>query len=69
MPPYKRFVSRAQMKAAFGGYLGPQMHAEAEAKAKATPNLKDLPEHVAPTIRGHAGARRWPAVRQQRKLR
>ncbi len=47
MPPYKKFASQAQARAAFGGYLGPQMKAEADAKAHATPGgIKSLPQHV-----------------------
>lgn len=39
------FQSQAQMKAAFGGYLGPEMKAKAATWAKETPNIKSLPEH------------------------
>lgn len=39
------FQSKAQMRAAFGGYLGPTMKAKADEFAHATPNLKALPEH------------------------
>lgn len=45
MPPYQKFKSKSQEKAAFGGYLGPQMKAEAEAKARVT-DYSSLPEHV-----------------------
>lgn len=41
------FQSRAQMKAAFGGYLGPTMKAKAHTWAHETPNIKKLPEHKA----------------------
>ncbi len=40
------FVSRAQEKAAFGGYLGPEMQARAKTWAAETPSQKSLPEHV-----------------------
>jgi hypothetical protein len=40
------FKSKAQMKAAFGGYLGPEMKSKAEGWAKETPNIKSLPEHA-----------------------
>lgn len=40
------FQSKAQMQAAFAGGLGPEMQAKAEEFARATPNLKALPEHV-----------------------
>ncbi len=39
------FKSKAQMKAAFGGYLGPKMKAKAKTWAKETPNIKSLPAH------------------------
>ena len=39
------FKSKAQMKAAFGGYLGKEMKEKAKQWAKETPNIKDLPEH------------------------
>ena len=39
------FQSKAQMKAAFGGYLGPQMKQRAKHWADETPNPKKLPEH------------------------
>lgn len=41
------FVSQAQQRAAFGGYLGPEMKAKAEQWAKETPNIKSLPYHKA----------------------
>jgi hypothetical protein len=41
------FTSKAQMKAAFGGYLGPEMKAKAKGWADETPNPKKLPEHKA----------------------
>lgn len=40
------FVSRAQEKAAFGGYLGPEMKKKAKTWAAETPNPKSLPEHI-----------------------
>jgi hypothetical protein len=39
------FKSKAQMKAAFGGYLGKEMKDKAKAWADETPNPKSLPEH------------------------
>ncbi len=39
------FKSKAQMKAAFGGYLGKEMKGKAESWAHETPNIKELPEH------------------------
>jgi hypothetical protein len=39
------FKSSAQMKAAFGGYLGKEMKDKAKAWADETPNIKSLPEH------------------------
>ena len=41
------FLSKAQEKAAFGGYLGAEMKAKAPEFAKATPDISALPEHVA----------------------
>lgn len=40
------FKSTAQMKAAFGGYLGQEMQAKAHEWAKETPDIKHLPEHA-----------------------
>ncbi len=37
------FKSKAQMKAAFGGYLGPEMKAKAKQWADETPNIGSLP--------------------------
>jgi hypothetical protein len=34
------------MRAAFGGYLGPEMKSKANMWAKETPNVKSLPAHV-----------------------
>lgn len=39
------FKSKAQMKAAFGGFLGSEMKKKAKGWAKETPNIKKLPEH------------------------
>jgi hypothetical protein len=40
------FDSKAQMRAAFGGYLGKEMKDKAQEFAAATPNIKSLPQHV-----------------------
>ena len=40
------FKSKAQMGAAFGGHLGPEMKAKASEWAHETPNIKSLPEHA-----------------------
>lgn len=40
------FKSKAQMRAAFGGYLGPEMKSKARTWAHETPDPKDLPDHV-----------------------
>ncbi len=40
------FQSKSQMRAAFGGYLGPEMKSKAREFAHATPNIKNLPTHV-----------------------
>lgn len=42
MSPFK---SKSQMKAAFGGHLGPEMKKKAKTWAEETPNMKKLPEH------------------------
>lgn len=39
------FKSQAQMRAAFGGYLGPEMKKKAKQWADETPNIKSLPKH------------------------
>lgn len=39
------FQSKAQMKAAFGGYLGPEMKKKARQWAQETPNIKSLPAY------------------------
>ncbi len=38
------FKSKAQMKAAFGGYLGSEMKSKAKEWADETPNIKSLPK-------------------------
>lgn len=38
------FRSKAQMKAAFGGYLGSEMKSKAKQWADETPNIKSLPK-------------------------
>lgn len=40
------FQSKAQMRAAFAGALGPEMQGKAREWAHETPDLKRLPEHV-----------------------
>jgi hypothetical protein len=40
------FKSKAQMRAAFGGYLGPEMKKKAKGWADETPSPKSLPAHV-----------------------
>lgn len=40
------FKSKAQMRAAFSGALGPEMKAKAETWAQETANPKKLPQHV-----------------------
>jgi hypothetical protein len=57
------FQSKAQQRAAFSGALGPEMKAKAETWAKETPNLKNLPEHVA-----DKGNRRKLRVRRRHDL-
>lgn len=39
------FKSKAQERAAFGGFLGPKMKKAAKTWADETPNIKKLPEH------------------------
>ena len=38
--------SKAQMKAAYGGFLGKKMKDKASEWSAATPNIKKLPEHA-----------------------
>ena len=52
------FVSQAQARAAFGGYLGPEMKKKAAEFAAATPSIKKLPNHV----RGAVRKRKLPAI-------
>ncbi len=40
------FQSKAQMRGAFAGALGPEMKAKADQWAHETPNLKSLPDRV-----------------------
>lgn len=40
------FKSKAQMRAAFSGALGPEMKSKAQTWASETPAPKRLPEHV-----------------------
>lgn len=40
------FRSKAQMRAAFGGYLGRKMKKKAKQWVKETPNIKALPKKV-----------------------
>lgn len=40
------FKSKSQMRAAYGGYLGPEMKKKAPEWAHETPNIKKLPKHV-----------------------
>ena len=46
------FTSKAQAKAAFGGYLGPEMKKKAKEFAAATPDIKALPEHIKKSKKG-----------------
>lgn len=46
------FKSKAQMRAAFSGALGPKMQKAAKQWAAETPNPKKLPQHAKPTKRG-----------------
>jgi len=39
------FQSKAQMRAAFGGYLGSEMKSKADEWAHETPDIKHLPAH------------------------
>ena len=49
------------MKAAYGGYLGPEMKKKAAEFSRATPDIKSLPEHVK--------KRKGPTVPDVRKLK
>lgn len=55
------FKSKAQMKAAFGGYLGKEMKAKAREFARATPDISALPEH--------AKKRKGPVIPDVRKIK
>jgi hypothetical protein len=46
------FESKAQMRGAFGGYLGKEMKSKADQWAHETPNIKALPEHKKPSLSG-----------------
>ena len=50
------FQSKAQVRAAFGGYLGPTMKRKAKQWAAETPNLRELPERARPTQRRSLGS-------------
>ena len=50
------FRSKRQVRAAFGGYLGPEMKRKAKQWAAETPNLKGLPERARPTRRRSLGS-------------
>lgn len=50
------FQSKAQMGAAFGGELGPEMQGKADQWAKETPNIKNLPQHKG-ALQGLKGAK------------
>ena len=63
MSPFK---SKAQMKAAFGGYLGAEMKSKAEGWAQETPNPKRLPEHVRPVPRARGRSERHSSGRRGR---
>ena len=39
------FESKAQMRAAFGGYLGSKMKKKARQWAHETPSIRNLPQH------------------------
>jgi len=51
------FQSQAQMRAAFGGHLGPEMKAKAKSWAEETPDPKHLPRHKR-SRKGHEWADR-----------
>ena len=52
------FASKAQQRAAFGGFIGPEMKKKAKEFADATPNLKSLPQHVPSAMKALAGLRK-----------
>ena len=49
------FKSKAQERAAFGGYLGKEMQGRAKQWASETPNQSALPEHVKPKSKKKVG--------------
>jgi hypothetical protein len=55
------FQSKAQMRAAFGGYLGAEMKAKAKEFAHATPSIAALP--------GHVKKRKGPVIPDTRKIK
>lgn len=59
------FRSTAQARAAWGGYLGPEMKDKAESWAHETPDLKALPAHVKSPkpLQRHAILRRLDAMK------
>ena len=57
------FESKAQMKAAFGGHLGPEMKRKAKEFARATPDISSLPEHK------KGKGKKQPAIPDIRKLK
>ena len=54
--------SKAQMRAAYGGHLGPEMKKKAAEYSRATPDISALPEHAKKRNKG-------PAVPDLRRLR
>jgi len=46
------FQSKAQMRAAFGGYLGSEMKQKADTWAHETPDIKHLPAHKKSKAKG-----------------
>lgn len=56
------WASMAQMKAAYGGYLGRKMKEKAHEFSMATPNISALPEHVSDK------KRKRPAMPDTRKV-
>lgn len=57
------FKSSSQMRAAFGGYLGPEMKSKAEEWAHETPDIASLPEHVKQHARRTIAQHHDPMVR------
>ncbi len=57
------WASKAQMRAAYGGYLGAEMKQKAAEFSHATPNIAALPEHV------KNKKRKGPAVPDTRKIK